>query len=159
MSLSRISISGLLVLLATISSGWGFFAHQKINRLAVFVLPPEMIGFYKSNINYLSETAVNPDRRRYVVEGEAAKHYIDMDEYGDSATSRLPRYWSDAVAKYGEDSLNAHGIVPWHIYRMYFQLKEAMMIQDPDRILKASAEIGHYVSDAHVPLHTSSNYD
>ena len=26
---------------------WGFFAHQRINRLAVFTQPPEMIGFSK----------------------------------------------------------------------------------------------------------------
>ena len=64
--------------------GWGFFAHQKINRLAIFTLPVEMIGFYKKNIQYLTENAINPDRRRYSVKEEAARHYIDVDVYGDS---------------------------------------------------------------------------
>ena len=138
---------------------WGFFAHKKINRLAVFTLPVEMIGFYKANIQYLTEAAVNADRRRYAVADEAPKHYIDLDDYGDSAVYKLPRYWKDAVEKYGEDSLLAHGIVPWQINRVYFQLKEAMLIKDPDRILRLSADIGHYVADAHVPLHTTKNYD
>jgi hypothetical protein len=57
---------------------WGFYAHRKINRLAVFSLPPEMIGLYKANIDYLTENAVNPDRRRYAVDGEAPRHYIDL---------------------------------------------------------------------------------
>lgn len=142
-----------------LNSSWGFFAHQKINRLAVFILPPEMIGFYKKNIQYLTDASVNPDRRRYAVADEAAKHYIDLDDYGNSAAYKLPRYWNDAVKKYGEDTLQARGIVPWQINRMYFQLKDAFLLKDPQRILKASAELGHYVADANVPLHTTRNYD
>lgn len=138
---------------------WGFFAHQKINRLAVFTLPASMIGFYKKNIDYLTEASVSPDKRRYAVKDEAPRHYIDLDKFGDSAAYKLPRVWQEAVERYGEDSLMAHGIVPWHITRMYYQLKSAMMLYDPEKILRNSAELGHYVADANVPLHTTSNYD
>jgi hypothetical protein len=155
----RLSKLILFSTLFIISSGWGFFAHQKVNRLAVFILPPDMIGFYKKNISYLSETAVNPDRRRYAVPDEAPRHFIDLDKYGDSAAYHLPRYWNEAVLKFGQDSLEAHGIVPWHIQRMYWQLKDAFLVRDPRNILRLSAELGHYVADANVPLHTTSNYD
>ncbi len=138
---------------------WGFFAHQKINRLAVFTLPAEMAGFYKKNIQYLTEASVNPDRRRYAVAEEAPRHYIDLDDYGDSAVYKLPRYWQQAVDRYSEDSLQLHGIVPWHIYRMYFQLRDAFMTRNPDKIIFLSADLGHYIADAHVPLHTTKNYD
>jgi len=148
-----------LLSIALLSGGWGFFAHQKINRLAVFILPPPMIGFYKKNIDYLSEASVNPDRRRYAVADEAPKHYIDLDDYGDSAAHKLPRYWNQAVKKIGVDSLEAHGIVPWHITKMYDQLKDAFLLRDPRKILRISAELGHYIADANVPLHTTSNYD
>ncbi len=144
---------------AILCSSWGFFAHKKINQLAVFTLPPAMAGFYKANIDYLTESAVNPDKRRYTIPEEAPRHFIDLDDYGDSAMYKLPRYWSDAVTKFGEDSLHLHGIVPWHIYRVYLQLKDAFLIGDPDRILRASADLGHYIGDAHVPLHTTKNYD
>jgi hypothetical protein len=149
----------LLITIPFLFFSWGFFAHQKINRLAVFTLPVEMIGFYKENIQYISEASVNPDRRRYAIPEEAPRHYIDLDEYGDSAATKLPRYWKDAVAKYGEDSLTRHGIVPWHINRIYYQLKDAFLLKDPDRILRLSADLGHYIADAHVPLHTTKNYD
>lgn len=138
---------------------WGFFAHQRINRLAVFTLPTEMISFYKENIGYISEASVNPDRRRYSVADEAARHYIDLDHYGDSAIYTMPRYWAEASQKYTEDTLQAYGIVPWHINRMYFRLRDAFLLRDPGRILKLSAELGHYVGDAHVPLHTTENYN
>lgn len=81
----------------------------------------------QKNIRYIEEAAVNPDRRRYAAPEEAPRHYIDLDVYGDSAAYKLPRYWKEAVEKFGEDSLTKHGIVPWHINRVYFQLKEAFL--------------------------------
>lgn len=138
---------------------WGFWAHKRINRLAVFRLPAEMQYFYKKNIDYLTENATNPDRRRYAVVGEAERHYIDLDVYGDSARQILPKYWKDAVQKIGEDSLRKHGIVPWYIQTASFQLTEAFKVRDAARILKLSADLGHYIADAHVPLHTTRNYN
>ena len=149
----------LVVFTGLLSSSWGFYAHQQINRLAVFTLPPEMIGFYKKNIRYITEAAVNPDKRRYTVADEAARHYLDIDHYGDSALQKMPRYWKDAVAKYTEDTLKAYGIVPWHIYTMFYRLKDAFMLKDPSKILSVSADLGHYIADAHVPLHTTENYN
>jgi hypothetical protein len=138
---------------------WGFYAHKRINYQAVFSLPPEMIGFYKSHIQFISENAVNPDRRRYAIKGEAEKHFIDADAYGDSAIYSLPRYWEEAVALYGEDSLRAHGIAPWSTYHTYLRLVRAMQSRDSKAILRISADLGHYVGDIHVPLHTTKNYN
>ena len=140
-------------------SYWGFWAHKRINRLAVFRLPGEMQFFYKKNIDYLTENAVNPDQRRYAVVGEAERHFIDLDVYGDSALSVLPRFWSKAVEKIGEDSLRKHGIVPWHLQAASYQLTDAFKAKDAKRILRLSADLGHYIADAHVPLHTTRNYN
>ncbi len=94
---------------------WGFYAHQKINYYALFLLPPEMMVLYKPNITFLSEHAVDPDKRRYAVPEEGPRHYIDIDHYGKYPYDSLPRKWNDAVVKFGEDDLNKYGIVPWHI--------------------------------------------
>ncbi|WP_420577149.1 zinc dependent phospholipase C family protein [Ekhidna sp.] len=155
----RLLILIVAVVLPSFSQSWGFFAHRKINRLAVFTLPPEMIIFYKQNIQYITEKAVNPDMRRYAVKNEAPRHYIDVDVYGDSAVYKMPRYWSDAVEKYTEDTLQAYGIVPYHINRMTYWLIEAFKNKDADQILRLSSDMGHYVADANVPLHTTENYN
>lgn len=157
--MQRIIKSIFLIGLVILFTGWGFFGHKQINQLAVFSLPSEMIGFYKANIDYLREASVNPDRRRLAVVEEASRHYIDLDRYGDSSLYKMPRYWSDAVERYSEDTLKMHGIVPWHVNVMYYRLRDAFMVRDPALILKLSAELGHYISDAHVPLHTTSNYN
>jgi len=148
-----------LTLASFSSATWGFFAHQRINRLAVFSLPPEMIGFYKHHIRFITEKAVNPDMRRYAIPEEAPRHYIDLDVYGDSAVHKLPRYWFDAVEMYTEDTLQAYGIVPWHVNRVKDWLTDAFKKQDKDQILRLSADLGHYIADANVPLHTTENYN
>lgn len=145
------------------SEEWGFFGHKKISELAVYTLPQEMFGFYKANMDFLVTNSVNPDKRRYAVVGEAECHYIDMDRYitneNPNPFDNIPKKWTDAVAKFGEDTLRANGIVPWHVNRMYYRLIEAFKELDKSKILRISTELAHYVGDAHVPLHTTSNYN
>ncbi|MCS6934538.1 MAG: zinc dependent phospholipase C family protein [Chitinophagales bacterium] len=138
---------------------WGFWAHKRINRIAVFLLPPEMISFYKQNIEYITEHAVDPDKRRYATPDEAPRHYIDLDHYCTYPCHDFPRRWDDAVKKYTEDTLKAYGIVPWRIHQMMYWLTDAFRMKDKNKILRLSAEIGHYIGDAHVPLHTTENYN
>ncbi len=175
---------------------WGFFAHRFINFHAVFLLPTEMIAFYKSNVHYLSEHAVDPDKRRYILPDEAPRHYIDLDRFKRNDSLLLPRKWEKAVEQYSTDTLHAHGIVPWWIQvvkanlTMAFAEKDRVAIlkysadtlhahgivpwwiqvvkanltkafaeKDRIAILKYSADIGHYIGDAHVPLHASSNHN
>ena len=138
---------------------WGFWAHQQINRHAVFTLPPAMLTFYKYYIQLITEHAVDPDKRRYVVPGEASRHYIDLDYYGEEAMYAMPQCWHQAVEAYPEDVLTEHGILPWHLYRMKRRLTKAFEEKDVAKILQFSADIGHYIADAHVPLHTTVNYN
>ncbi|MDB5203184.1 MAG: Nuclease [Ferruginibacter sp.] len=138
---------------------WGFWAHQQINYLAVFLLPPEMLVLYKPQIEFLKEHAVDPDKRRYAVTDEAPRHYLDIDHYGNYPYDSLPKKWSEAAEKFSEDSLKKYGIVPWHIQTMLARLTKAFKEQNFSGILKNSAELGHYIADAHVPLHASSNHN
>jgi len=142
------------------ASAWGFFAHKQINRLAVFSLPEEMFGFYKRNIEYLTEHAVDPDKRRYLVEGEDVKHYIDIDHFEKVLPlDTIPMKYQQAIEKLSKDTIHAYGIVPWNIQWMLRKLTTAFEKHDVGQVLKLSAEIGHYVGDAHVPLHTTENYN
>ncbi len=149
----------LVSIIQSSSYSWGFWAHQRINRMAVFSLPSPMFGFFKYHIDFLTQHAVDPDKRRYAMDGEAACHYIDLDRYGEHPFDSIPQRWNEAVLKFTEDTLMAHGIVPWHIERMTYRLTAAFRDRDAARILKYAAEIGHYIGDAHVPLHCTQNYN
>jgi hypothetical protein len=152
----------LLLLILTLHSKcfcWGFFAHKKINTYAVFLLPPQMMVLYKPNIAFITEHAVDPDKRRYAIAQEGARHYIDIDRYGKYPFAELPKKWNDAVAKFSEDTLKAYGIVPWWVQIMLHRLTDAFKEKNQANILKLSAELGHYIADAHVPLHANSNHN
>ncbi|RMG76393.1 MAG: hypothetical protein D6714_21430 [Bacteroidetes bacterium] len=224
---------------------WGFFAHRQINKMAVFTLPPELIVLYKKHLDYLTEHAIDPDKRRYASPFEAPRHYIDLEAWPDQlpvawtdallAKTRLraigtrldtfdffdgsPRFpdaldgdsvrlapqlagrpvrisvarfrdffvqnivrayyhetWeipADSIARltgrpienlncrlvFGEDGVSPHGILPWHLARMQNQLTRAFKQGDIAQILRLSADFGHYIADAHVPLHTTENYN
>ena len=142
------------------SNPWGFYAHKEINYLACFTLPQEMFGFYKTNIQSLRAFAVRADQRRYAIEEEATRHYIDLDHYERQfPIDTVPQLWESAVAKYSKDTLLAYGIVPWHIQTIKTRLTYAFKEKDYEKIIKLSADLGHYIADASVPLHTTENYD
>ncbi len=143
----------------TAHAPWGFWAHERINKMALFTLPEELFGFYKPHIAYIEEHAVDPDKRRYAIDEEAPRHYIDLDHYGEYPFITLPRRWNEAVIKFSEDTLYEHGIVPWHCELMMYRLTTAFKEMDANYILKMSAEIGHYIADANVPLHCTENYN
>lgn len=239
---------------------WGFFAHRRINRLAVFTLPPDMMVFFKPNADWLAEHATDADVRRYATPHEAPRHYIDLDQYGRAPFADLPRSYADALAQFTEvwaataagdtvqvfgnqvfardsvdvgarraevffrwaqppvgawrdsttlrfsaknyrawvarqvlpayyaeketldadslaaflagegydfrpqavffrEKLAAHGLLPWHLQKMQRELTEAFRTRNERRILRLCADMGHYLADAHVPLHATSNYN
>ena len=158
-TLLKLCLTALLAFSQLTSFCWGFYGHQKINYQAVFLLPPQLLAFYKQHIQFVSEHAVDPDKRRYAVEEEGPRHYIDIDRYGTYPYDSLPRYWNDAVAKYSEDTLQRYGIVPWWIQVMQARLTNAFKDKNVAQILKLSADLGHYIGDAHVPLHVCSNHN
>lgn len=157
--IGMIALCGFLLLPKQEAQSWGFYGHKRINRMAVFTLPPEMVTFYKKHLEFVTNHAVDPDKRRYSVEGEAPRHYIDIDRYGINPFDSVPKYWKQAVEKYTEDTLMAYGIVPWQIEKHYYKLMNAFKDENIDRILHYSADLGHYIADAHVPLHTTENYN
>ncbi len=230
---------------------WGFFGHRRINRLAVFTLPAEMSRFYKKHIEFVTEHAVDPDKRRYATKHEGHRHYIDVDHWGTYPFDNMPRKWTDALVKYtdvfvirgkadtiqlmghevteidegnitmkgnglkrlfnkesvevpykkyknfyqktlipqyhkdnwkiktdslekffGElghnidikkiyvkDRLTKYGVLPWNLEKYQYRLQKAFETGNVKRVLQLSADIGHYIGDAHVPLHTTENYN
>lgn len=147
----------VLIVIILLCSSWGFYPHKKINETAIFLLPTPLASFYKPHIQKITEKAVDADKRCYVDTVEGPRHYIDLDKY-DSIDS-LPIHWSKAKEKLSERKLLAHGIIPWQINRSYLNLVEAFKNKDVKRIIQLSADLGHYIADAHVPLHTTSNYN
>ncbi|MBK9271689.1 MAG: hypothetical protein IPM48_08815 [Saprospiraceae bacterium] len=227
---------------------WGFYAHKKLNELAIYTLPAPLNVFFKNNLEEIRNRAVDPDKRRYAVKGEAIRHYIDLDHWGKESLDHLPKqyeraiwrtaifYWVEnqdtvlvfdttqyciyqtcertftqsflthflslhkgieeesafkwlrdvAMKEYDEfewtlssdktsewlkvqmpleghlhieDRFSRHGILPYFFPQHYRRLVRAFEEKNISKIVRLSADLGHYIGDAHVPLHTTKNYN
>jgi len=150
---------GFLVSLGIIFTSWGFLVHRSVNQLAIYQLPKKMRPFFYKNMDSIVKYSIRPDQRRSQDPTEAPKHFIDLEAYGDSAAWKMPLSWNEAVAKYSKDTLIKYGYVPYWIMTMKEKLVNAFRSQNADSILFYATDIGHYIGDANVPLHTSLNYD
>ncbi|WP_460620743.1 zinc dependent phospholipase C family protein [Hymenobacter tenuis] len=149
----------IVLLCPVLSPGWGSFGHRTITQLAVYSLPAPMRGFYYRHLPQLLKLSLAADERRDQDPGEASKHFIYMDHYGDDPFGLMPKAWDKAVAKYTVDTLRKYGTLPWAVIETQGKLTQAFREKDTTAILALSADLGHYVADAHVPLHTTLNYD
>ena len=138
---------------------WGFWAHRKINHYAVLSLPGEMRPFFEANIDTIREHAIDPDQRRFVDKSEGPTHFLDADRYGAYPFDALPKNYEAAVKKFGKDTVDGNGTVPWRIAEFTAKLVQAMKEKNKKEILFYTANLGHYIADAHVPLHATENYD
>lgn len=155
----RVMLPVFVLLAVTIFGSWGYLVHRTVNQLAIYQLPSSLQSFFYSYKDELVYNAPRPDQRRGSDSTEGAKHFIDLEYYGDSAAWKLPLRWEDAVKVYPADTLIKYGYVPYHIVTIQHRLTEAFRSRNRDSILFYAADLGHYIADAHVPLHTSLNYD
>lgn len=140
--------------------GWGAWGHRHINKAAIFSLPVEMRTFYYNHADYIAEASVIPDLRRYWLndQTEAPRHFFDVEDFR-SDLDDLPRTSKEAFEKYDSVFLSKAGILPWYIQDMTQKLTTAFRKKNKGEILFLSSELAHYIGDAHMPLHTSSNYN
>ncbi|MBZ4190073.1 zinc dependent phospholipase C family protein [Niabella beijingensis] len=149
----------LLIAFVTVMGSWGFLVHRTVNQLAVYGLPKKMQAFFYTNMDSLVYNAPRPDQRRNVDPTEGNKHFLDGEYYGNNAFDSIPHKWEDAVAKYTADTLRKYGTLPYIVVETQKKLTEAFRRKDKDSIIFYATDLGHYIGDAHVPLHTSLNYD
>jgi hypothetical protein len=150
---------GIIAFITIACSSWGFLVHRTINQLAAYQLPKKMRPFFYENLEYIVKYSIRPDQRRNHDPSEDPKHFINLEAYGDSTALKMPLAWNEAVIKYSKDTLMKYGYVPYWIMVMKDKLTEAFRSQSADSILFYAADIGHYIGDANVPLHTTVNYD
>lgn len=112
-------------------------------------------------VEWLSAHATDADKRKHTVEREAPRHYLDRDAPALTCLDTLgyAPWYSRAECACTEDTLWEYGVLPWQIQWSQEKLVEAFDAKDREAILRAAADLGHYVADAHVPLHTTLNYN
>lgn len=145
--------------LGFLTLSWGIVGHERINKAAVMALPRPVQVFFYNHIDFITQEASVPDIRKYALnyKDENPRHYFDMENFGP--VDSLPQTMEAAKKKYDAKFLNDNGILPWYIEDLMVKLTKAFKDRNRAEILFLAADLGHYVGDAHMPLHTSANHD
>jgi len=165
----RLAIAALIaagIAAPSSAAAWGFDAHKFIVSKAIDMLPEPIRPFFDANRAFIVERAIDPDLWRNAgFTEEPPNHFVDLDAYGAYPFKDLPRPYDEALKKHGPDKLKQNGLLPWRTHEMAGRLirgfealhKNGRYAHSDIRFF--SAIIGHYVADAHVPLHSVLNYN
>ena len=149
------------------AAAWGFAAHKYIMGRAIELLPPGLRPFFERHRDEIVLRVIDPDLWRTVGWPEGPHHYVNFGvrEYGPYPFTALPRDYGAALEKFGSETLQRNGLLPWREAEMFGHLRRAFEAFAPegssmarDTILFA-AVAAHYLQDAHQPLHATDNFD
>ena len=118
-----------------------------------------MRDFFLANRQFLADHVNDPDEWMKKDRNERARHYIYLDKYGLFPYLSLPHSFREAVDRYGTGRIGRDGLLPWRIGEYSLKLTNAFKAQNWDEVKLDAAVLGHYIADAHDPLHTTQNYD
>jgi hypothetical protein len=137
--------------------GWGSTGHKIINKAGARDFPNlSILG--PAIIQRLTDSASVPDSRSSLP--SEPKHFMDMDRLAEFPTHSITHNRDSLFKEYGESYIRITvGFLPWVIDSVMNVLTNQMRSQDWNRAWSTAGDLGHYIADAHQPLHTSQYYD
>ena len=141
--------------------GWGGDTHRFINRKVAYHLPNQMMLFIQDSA-FFALHASDADGRRSgdtstSLYAEAPRHFMDIDDYPDF--HNLTRSLDTLVMQYGLARVKDNGTNPWATVWYYDSLVAQLRRGDWPKAKLTASDLGHYVGDAHQPLHNTKNYN
>ena len=139
---------------------WGSTGHRLINLKAAMHLPASMASFKADSIFY-RDHASDADNRKVSGDtaffAEAQRHFIDIDAYPNFHS--LSHNLDTVIMQYGRSTVRDIGTQPWAEVMVFDSLVAQLKRGDLADARQSMADLGHYVADAHQPLHCTANYD
>jgi hypothetical protein len=185
MKTNRIFWALFLILIATLifmtrgAQGWGQRGHELSGRAAAMKLPGQTPKFFRNAVDQLSYLNPEPDRWRDRAESDldkafdsayAADHFIDLELVPPAAFDAVNRYdFTAELIKAGRKPTTT-GFAPFRILELFQSLRVQFRLwraeRDPNkrkwieqRIINDAGVLGHYVTDAANPHHTTIHFN
>lgn len=150
----------LSVMLHSDISAWGWNAHRFFNLKVVYHLPGQMQLFIQDS-SFFSTHSIDADQRRVTGDtslfAEGPRHFMDIDDYPDF--HNIPRNLDSLIAMFGWERVKENGTSPWATMWNYDSLVHQLGRGDWTKAKLTASDLGHYVGDAHQPLHNTRNYN
>lgn len=148
-----------LIAAAVLFAGWGSVGHRIINKRTNLSFPSAMNPF----LWFPDSMAVHgsdADYRKNTDPTEEYRHYIDLEYYPEYLSGgRIPQTWDSLVALHGLNFVINNGYVPFAIMATTDSVKKYFQLRDWRSAMLKAADLGHYVADAHNPLHCTRYYN
>lgn len=152
----------LIILLFLIVNGlalpWGAEGHKLIAGKAMDIIKSK-IEFFSQYQEYIAGHSIDADKRKDIDKTEGIKHYIDIDFYDEFLNGEMIKDKNQLVNIYGDSTVTKIGLLPWATLQTFQKLTDAFREKNRDKILILTADLAHYVADAHQPFHTLLNYN
>lgn len=153
-------VTCFVALLYATAYGWGWDSHRFINRKTVYHLPNQMMLFIQDS-SFFALHSIDADQRRVSGDtsfyAEGPRHFMDIDDYPNFRN--MPRNLDSVIALYGWERVKQNGTNPWATVWNYDSLVNQLSRGDWTTAKLTASDLGHYVGDAHQPLHNTVNYN
>ena len=143
-----------------LAHGWGSVGHRIVARVGSQYAG----GFWTANSMNMVKLTTAPDevwKSLPTANLEKPTHFFQPDGYFDSPSQfyLIPQDFDQAVAKFGQASVQTNGTAVWRAPQFYALALEALKRQDYKTALEFAGIMSHYIGDMSQPLHDSKDYD
>jgi hypothetical protein len=106
---------------------------------------------------FFADHASDADARKGSDPTEGPKHYIDLENI--PAYENLTPNLDSLISIMGIGAVQSNGILPWATVAAFDSLVAQLGRGEWTSARLTASDLGHYVADAHNPLHTTNNYN
>jgi len=150
---SKISISMCLLLAVSICIcsvkvstvySWDWETHRSITSTAIDLMPTSFDWFFQTYSSTIVEYSIKPDQWKSSDPYEQYRHWYHVDV-------NYPN---------GHDESDYNdGVLPWAVEDNFNMFVQYLSENDWDHAAQLAGVISHYIEDASMPLHATSNYN
>ena len=145
---SKVSISICLLLAVSICiyaqvpgvHSWNYETHQFVTSNAIYLMPFDLDWFFQTYSSTIVDYSNKPDSWKYSDNYEQYRHWYHLD---------IP---------HGEDNY-MDGVLPWAVEDNFNMLVQYLRENDLNHAAQLAGVISHYIEDASMPLHATSDHD
>lgn len=172
-----VSVTAVLLLAPRALAAWGAYGHVTAGTAAAQALPASMPAFFRDATEQLAYLNPEPDRWRDNAEADPAlragfnpDHFVHIERVTPGALAAPHRFdYYAALAAAGAEKPESVGMAPYRILDVFERLRSEFRLwrDAPDaktrgwieqRIINDGGVLGHYVTDAANPLHTTVHH-
>jgi len=148
---SKVAVSIFLLLAVSICiysqvpgvHSWSYTTHQFIATNAIYLMPGDLNWFFTTYSDTIVDYSNKPDSWKYSDNYEQYRHFYQLDVNPNGHPE------SDYV----------DGVLPWAVEDNFNALVQYLKENDLEHAAQLAGVISHYIGDASMPLHATSDYN